>query len=409
MGGIKKGYDAKTVYTVRNIIDNVRAEGDDALIKWTFAYDNVTLHLDELEVYQHEWDKAITDLDEETKEVIDRAAGNIRYYHENQKIEKEYEIKRGDTIIHDKLIPIEKAGIYVPGGNYPYPSTVLMCAIPAKVAGVTELIMVTPPKNIRPSVLYAARIAGVDRIFRVGGAQAIAAMAYDGEDKNITVPTVDIIVGPGNNYVQCAKMQVSDVVGIDMISGPSEVVIIADGEQDPELVATDLMSQAEHASDALSVLITDSEELAEDVEELAEDFSGKFEGVIDYRIAENLAMAAEISNRIAPEHLQLMLSENNLDKVIGKIKNAGAVFLGSDTPVPAGDYWAGPSHALPTGGAARYSEGLSVRTFLKKVSFIRCGRDSVKNEYPYIEKFAKEEGMEYHARSAELRIKKQGK
>jgi histidinol dehydrogenase len=406
MDGIKK-----VSKDVRDILENVRENGDEAVLfyineKFDFKGRPEKEHIkpEEIEVYKHEWDQVIAELDDDIKKVIDGAAANIRYYHENQKIEREYEIRRGDTLIKDRLISIEKAGIYVPGGNYPYPSTVLMCAIPAKVAGVKELVMVTPPKNMSPAVLYAARVAGVDRVFRVGGAQSVAALAYGTE----MIPKVDIIVGPGNIYVQCAKMLVSDVVGIDMLSGPSEVVIIADKHQDPELVAVDLMSQAEHASDAEAVLITDSEKLIEKVKGVKEGFSGKFEGTIKYELVDSIDMAAEKSNRIAPEHLELMCSEENIAKIEGKISNAGAVFVGSDTPVASGDYWAGPSHALPTSRAARYSEGLSVRTFLKKVSFIRCGKDAVKNEYGAIAKFAKEEGMEYHARSIELRIKKQG-
>ncbi|MFC2091386.1 histidinol dehydrogenase [Elusimicrobiota bacterium] len=399
-------FSDKVMSETTDIIKDVWKRGDEAVIECTGKFDKIELTADKFEVKQQEIEKSAVSLDPELEKVIKRAAENIENYHRQQKqrIPEEYEIKNKGIVIKDKLVPVERVGLYVPGGNYPYPSTVLMCAIPAKIAGVGEIIMVTPAKNITPAVLAAARIAGVDRIFRIGGAHAVAALAYGTK----TVPKVDKIAGPGNNYVQCAKWLVSSVVGIDMISGPSEVVIIADENQDPERVAVDLLSQYEHANDASAILLTDTKELIDGVKKKVEEYlSGykpDFNGRIEYKCLDNLDMAAEASNRIAPEHLQLMLDENNMPEVYNRITNAGAVFLGSETPVALGDYWAGPSHALPTGQCAKFQEGLNVRSFLKKVSFIKSSRYTIKEEYPDIKKFAEAEGMAYHAMSLKRRI-----
>lgn len=389
---------------VKDIIQNVRSKGDEAVIEYTKEIDykdepGIKFGFEDMEVNGDEWKEKAESLDPEMRGILEKAAVNIRTYAEKQNIYRDSEVDNDGIKIKDRFIPIEKAGIYVPGGNYPYPSVVLMCAIPARVAGVKEIIMVTPPKKLNPAVYAAAEIAGVDRIFRIGGAQAIAALAYGTE----TVPKVDKIVGPGNYYVQCAKWRVSKDVGIDMLSGPSEVVIIADEHQNSECVALCLLSQYEHADDAKAILITDSKKLEKEVnekikEKLAE-YKPPFNGEIIYKPVENLDMAVERANQIAPEHLQLMCSDENIKKIEENIRNAGAVFIGRNTAVAVGDYWAGPSHAIPTGGAARFQEGLNVRSFLKMVSFIKCEKEIIKRIADPIAKFAEEEGLKYHAES----------
>jgi histidinol dehydrogenase len=382
---------------ILEIFNVVYEHKDEALIEYTKQYDKILLAPQNMEISKDKWDEKSQEISAELGGILKNAADNIKKYAEKQNIYSDNDIGDENISIKDRYIPVEKAGIYVPGGEYSYPSSVLMCAIPAKAAGVEEVVMVTPPQNITPAVLAAAKIAGVDRIFRVGGPWAIMAMALG----NTAIPRVDKIVGPGNIYVQAAKLVLQDIVGIDMIAGPSEVVIIADESQDPEWIAADLMAQAEHADDAAGILVTWSKELKKKVGELIPDeFSQRIKIDSDIRDLDN---AVEIANYHAPEHLQLMLSEENIRKTEGKIKNAGAVFVGSNTPVAVGDYWAGPSHTLPTGRSARYQEGLNVRSFLKKVAFIKCNKKT--SEYfPLIEKFASEEGMKYHAESVRKRI-----
>ncbi len=382
---------------VKKIIEDVHDNGDKALIKYTEVFDGIKIKREDLEVTKNEWKKKAGSIDTEFLNILNKAAMNIKNYAEMQDIYKESEMDNNGVYIKDKFIPVESIGIYVPGGKYSYPSTVLMSAIPAKVAGVKKIYMVTPPEKLNSSVLRAAEIAGVDRIFRVGGAQAIAALAFGTR----TIPKVEKIVGPGNKYVQEAKMLLSDKVGIDMIAGPSEVVIIADEFQDPEWIAVDLMAQAEHAMDCSSILITPSGSLIEEVKkQVQEEFSDriKFLKVADFN------SAVEKSNSLAPEHLQIMCADENISGIEDKIRNAGAVFLGSFTPVALGDYLAGPSHTLPTGRTAKFQEGLNVRSFLKKVSFIKCSNENIKNLAPLISGFANEEGMKYHAESVMKRI-----
>ncbi|MBN2406835.1 MAG: histidinol dehydrogenase [Elusimicrobia bacterium] len=407
MGRIEKKriFSEDIIKRVKDIAKNISKHGDAALAEYTLKFDGVNITESDIEVKKEEWKETAGKIHPEIKDVIDRAAGNIKKYAESQNIYKNREYTNGGMRITDKYIPIEKVGVYVPGGNYSYPSTVMMCVIPARVAGVKEIVMVTPPGNLTPAVMYAARISGVDRVFRLGGAQAVLALGYGWAR---SVPSVDMIVGPGNVYVQCAKMLVSDVVGIDMISGPSEVCIIADGKQDPGLIAVDMMAQFEHAADAKAVLISDSKKL---IEEVQEEIAGlkilgkaRFEGVIEYAPVDGLDAAVDKANEIAPEHLQIMCSRENIRKIESGIKNAGAVFIGRNTPVAIGDYWAGPSHALPTGGTARFSEGLNVGTFMKKVSFINCSEESVREAAGQIEKLAQEEGMNYHAESVRKRL-----
>ncbi|MFC2048652.1 histidinol dehydrogenase [Elusimicrobiota bacterium] len=400
---------------INRIAHEVNENGDSALIKYTSKYDAIELNLESLEVSKEEWNREAAKVDSELWNILQKAADNIENYAREQKnnLSIESEINNNGIKIKDRLILIEKVGVYVPGGEHPYPSTVLMCAIPAKAAGVNDVVMVTPPGNLKPSVLAAAKIAKVDRIFRVGGAHAIAALACGTE----SIPRVDMVVGPGNKYVQEAKRyffggQLVDVmsnttlnIGIDMVAGPSEVVIIADEAQDPEWIAADLLAQAEHADDAYATLLTTSEKLSKQVSELIPEELQKrisIEGDIYNDLEETVAQ----SNIIAPEHLQLMLTEENLKKVENKIRNAGAVFVGRLTPVAVGDYWAGPSHTLPTGSSAKYSEGLNVRTFYKNVSFIKCDSEIVARDYADIAKFADTEGMKYHAESIRQRLEK---
>ncbi|MFH1415089.1 MAG: histidinol dehydrogenase [Elusimicrobiota bacterium] len=378
------------------LIEGVREKKDAALLEFSDRFDGIKLSRDEIEVSREEWQEKAAGITEELRKVLSGSALNIKNYSEKQNIFNDYEIDNNGINIRDKFIPVESVGIYVPGGKYAYPSTVLMCAIPARVAGVEKIYMLTPPGNITPCVLAAAQIAGVDRIFRIGGAQAIAALAYGTE----TIPRVDKIVGPGNKYVQWAKLHLSGIVGIDMIAGPSEVVIIADKEQDPAWVATDLIAQAEHAEDAVGILITDSQQLLEEVKKLIP--AGLYNR-ITFKKVEDLDEAVVESNRFAPEHLEVMCSEENIGNIEGKIRNAGAVFLGKNTPVAIGDYFAGPSHTLPTGRSARYEEGLNVKSFMKKVSFIRCAGSNLKEILQNVESFANEEGMKYHAESVRKR------
>ncbi len=381
---------------VIEIIKAVEKAGDKALLKYTKKFDGVKLNPENLEVNRKEWMKNAETLPADLYGILKQAADNVRSYAEKQNIYKDYELENNAFNIKDKFIPVESVGIYVPGGEYSYPSTVLMCAIPAKVAGVKKIVMATPCKRLTPAVFAAADIAGVDRIFRIGGPQAIAALAL-GTEK---VPRVEKIVGPGNKYVQKAKQFLSDRVGIDMIAGPSEVVIIADEFQKPSWIAADLMAQVEHASDAKAVLISFSERLIGDVRNLV---YKEFDKRIEYIKVDTIEEAAAKSNQLAPEHLQLMCHQGISKDIEVRIRNAGAVFIGETTPVALGDYWAGPSHTLPTGRCSRFQEGLNVRSFLKKVSFITCPNRNIDKIAEQVEKFASEEGMKYHTESVKKR------
>ena len=403
------GSDVEEIVT--GIIAAVRKDGDKAIKEFNLKFDKA--ETEELLVSQEEIKEAFEEVGPEFTGVLERAAANIRKFHEKQ--------KRNGFIINDesgilmgqKVIPIERAGIYVPGGTAAYPSTVLMDSIPAKIAGCGEIIMTTPPdKNgkINPAILAAAYIAGVDRIYKVGGAQAIAALAYGTE----SIPKVDKIVGPGNAFVAEAKKQVFGKVSIDMIAGPSEILIVADGKSDPELVAADLLSQAEHDKMASAVLVTDSYELAENVrneiekqlktlerEEIARasiDNNGKI------IVAEDLMTAIDIANEIAPEHLELVM-DNPFD-YLDAVKHAGSVFLGRNCPEAMGDYMAGPNHTLPTLGTARFSSPLSVDDFVKKSQYTYFTKEAFARTAPDISAFARKEGLTGHARSAEMRMEK---
>ena len=393
---------------VREIIEDVKANGDKALYKYSEMFD---VKLESLTVSSEEIEDAYDRIDEEFKEVLLAAAGNIRKFHEKQ-VRNNFFTNGKDGVLLGQIInPIEKAGIYIPGGTASYPSTVLMNVIPAKIAGVEEIILVSPPNkegSIEDSILAAAKIAGADRIFKIGGAQSIAALSYGTE----TIPKVYKITGPGNIYVAMAKKMVYGEVDIDMVAGPSEILVIADENAVPENVAADLLSQAEHDRLAASVLVTTSEEIAEKVknelvkqlerlprEETAKE-SLKNNGRII--ITETIDEAVKISNEIAPEHLELCV--NDPFSILGKIKNAGSIFLGNNTPEALGDYFAGPNHTLPTSGTAKFSSPLSVDDFIKKSSVIYYTKEALEKVKDKIICFAEKEGLNAHAESVRIRF-----
>ena len=394
---------------VTEIIKTVRAEGDAALLEYSKKFDKV--ELSSLEVTEAEIDNAFSLVEPEFVEILKEAKENIYAFHSRQ-VRNSFVINEKDgVLIGQKVIPIEKVGLYVPGGTAAYPSSVLMNAIPAKIAGCAEIVMVTPPAkdgSVNPAILAAAKVAGVDRIFKVGGAQAVAALAYGTE----SVPAVDKIVGPGNAFVAEAKKQVFGKVAIDMIAGPSEILVIADEKSDPVCVAADLLSQAEHDKNATAVLVTDSAALAEavsaeleiqipmlqraEIARVSIDNNGKI------IITESIDEAIFVANGLAPEHLELCLDEpfNYLDK----IKNAGSIFMGRYCPEALGDYFAGPNHTLPTSGTARFSSPLSVDDFVKKTQFSYYTKDALEKVAKKVEFFANKEGLGAHAKSAVIRF-----
>lgn len=398
--------------TVKQIIADVATRGDEALKEYARRFDGVDLI--DFEVTAEEFSVAEQSLAADYKQMLVRAANNIKEFHRAQ-IREGYEIKRGDGIvIGQRVTPIEKAGIYVPGGTASYPSTVLMDAIPAKIAGVDEIIMTTPPQkdgSIKPEILYAAKLAGVDRVFKIGGAGAIAALAYGTQ----SVPKTDKIVGPGNIFVALAKKQVFGIVGIDMVAGPSEILVIADSGANASWIAADMLSQAEHDKLATAVLVTDSKSLAEsvahEIEKQIEKLPRKHiaRASIDNNgkilIAENLAEAVKTSNEIAPEHLELAVG--NPFELLGEVKNAGSVFLGNYAPEALGDYYAGPNHTLPTGGSARFSSPLGVEDFVKRSAYSFYNREALKVAGDDIVKFAESEGLTAHAYSVAVRFEEE--
>lgn len=397
--------------TVENILKDVKKRGDKALFEYTKKFDKVDLKT--LEVSEEEIQKAFDTIDKELLEVIKYSHDNIKLFHERQ-VRNNFIVKKENGVSLGQIInPIEKVGLYVPGGTAAYPSTVLMNAVPAKIAGCKEIIMVTPPTSdgtILPSLLVAAKIAGVDRIFKVGGAQSIAALSYGTE----SIPKVYKIVGPGNIYVAMAKKMVYGEVSIDMIAGPSEVLIIADDSANPVHVAADLLSQAEHDKLAASILVTTSKELAKNVAEQLEIQLKELEREEIARtsienqgriiITKTIDEAIKISNEIAPEHLELAVS--NPFELLTRVKNAGSIFMGHNTPEPLGDYLAGPNHTLPTSGTAKFSSPLSVDDFIKKSSFIYYSKEGLEEVKDKVIKFAESEGLTAHARSVSKRFEK---
>ena len=395
---------------VSDIIENVKLNKDKALFDYALKFDKASLT--SLEVTKQEIQDAVKNADPKFLQVLNKCAQNIRSFH-SQQVREGFEIKNAQgAIVGQRITPIEKVGLYVPGGTAVYPSTVLMDAIPAKIAGCEQVVMVSPPDkdgNINPSILVAAFIAGVDKIFKVGGAGAIAALAYGTE----SIPKVDKIVGPGNAFVATAKKQVFGVVSIDMIAGPSEILIVADDKNQAKFIAADLLSQAEHDKMASAVLVTDSLEFANKVSEELEkqipmlNRSDIARASIDDNgkiiVAENILDAIDIANKLAPEHLEVCL-DNPFD-YLDKIKHAGSVFLGRNCPEAMGDYMAGTNHTLPTSGTARFSSALSVDDFIKKTQYVYYSKQALEDSAEDVDYFAKKEGLTAHAKSAVIRVK----
>ena len=393
---------------VAEILADVRKNGDKAVLNYNLKFDKADLST--LLVSQQEIDEAFAAVEPEFLSILEQAAENIRAFHSKQVRNSFVIADKPGIVLGQKVTPIEKVGVYVPGGTAAYPSTVLMDTIPAKIAGCPTIVMVTPPGadgKINPVILAAAKIAGVDLIFKVGGAQAVAALAYGTE----SIPKVDKIVGPGNAFVAEAKKQVFGLVSIDMIAGPSEILIVADSKSNPAHVAADLLSQAEHDKLASAVLVTDSAELAKAVSEELErqipqlpraeiarasiDNNGKI------IVAENLMQGIEISNEIAPEHLELMVDDPFA--YLDAVKHAGSIFMGRNCPEALGDYFAGPNHTLPTSGTARFSSPLSVDDFVKKSQFTYYTADALNTVADSIHYFANKEGLQAHGKSAIIR------
>ena len=394
---------------VADIIANVRKNGDSALFQYAKQFDKADL--DSLEVPAAQLDTAVAALDPELRAILEESAANIRDFHSRQVRQSFVVTERDGVVLGQKVTPIDKVGLYIPGGTAAYPSSVLMNAIPAKIAGCGQVVMVSPPTcngDINPVILAAARIAGVDRVFRTGGAQAVAALAYGTQ----SVPRVDKIVGPGNAYVAEAKRQVFGQVAIDMIAGPSEILVVADGTCQAQFVAADLLSQAEHDKMASAVLVTDSPKLAvavqaeierqlellprRDIARASIESNGKI------IVAEDLMQAIDIANAIAPEHLELCV-DNPFD-YLNSIRHAGSIFLGKYCPEALGDYFTGPNHTLPTSGTARFSSPLSVDDFVKKSQFTYYTGNALQAVSAKVARFARQEGLEAHARSAEVRF-----
>ena len=393
---------------VTEIIANVRAKGDAAIYEYCEKFDRAKLSA--LQVTKEEIDEAVASVEPKFLEILRKAAENIRSFHSRQ-VRNSFVISEDNgVVVGQKIIPVDRAGLYVPGGTAAYPSTVLMDSIPAKIAGVKEVVMVTPPNKegkVNPVILAAASIAGVDKIFKVGGAQAVAALAYGTE----SIPKVDKIVGPGNAFVAEAKKQVFGQVSIDMIAGPSEILIVADGASNPRHLAADLLSQAEHDKLASAVLVTDSAELASAVQaeleiqipmlERAEIARASIDNNGKIIVAENLMQAIDIANEIAPEHLELCV-DNPFD-YLDAVRQAGSIFMGRNCPEALGDYFAGPNHTLPTSGTAKFSSPLGVDDFIKKTQFTYYTRSALSKVAEDVAYFARQEGLTAHAKSAVIR------
>lgn len=401
--------DKDVIPTVSEIIENVRENGDKAVNEYTIKFDGKAP--DKTEITSDEIDALIEKCDKNYISTVKKAAANISDFHKRQIQQSWMTTKNNGVIMGQRIRGLKRVGIYVPGGTAAYPSSVLMNAIPAKIAGVEEIIMCTPPQKDgtpNPNIIAAAKIAGVDRIFLMGGAQAIAALAYGTE----TVPKVDKIVGPGNIFVATAKKLLYGTVDIDMIAGPSEILIIADDSADPKFLAADLMSQAEHDRLASSILLTDSLDIAEKTKqelfvqmkklsrkEIIESSLDNFGAII---VCSDMLQAIQFANELAPEHLEVCCS--NPMEYIGKLDNAGSVFLGNYSPEPLGDYFAGPNHVLPTSGTARFFSPLSVDSFIKKSSFIYYTESALKNDAQDVIRFADTEGLTAHANSIKVRF-----
>lgn len=399
--------------TVAEIIENVKARKEEAIFAYSLEFDKCLTTKETFQVTRAEIEEAYTQLDEHFIRVMKDSAANIRAYHEKQKRNSWFDAKEDGTILGQKITPMQKVGVYVPGGKAAYPSTTLMNVIPAKVAGVQNIIMTTPAGadgTVNPATLVAADIAGVDMIFKVGGAQAIAALAYGTE----MIPKVDKIVGPGNIFVALAKRAVYGHVSIDSIAGPSEILVLADESATPRYVAADLLSQAEHDELASAILITTSAELAKKVSDEVDKFVAVLErkaiiqaSLDNYGyilVAEDMEMAIDAANEIASEHLEI-LTKNPFDTMT-RIRNAGAIFLGEYSSEPLGDYYAGPNHVLPTNGTAKFFSPLNVDDYVKKSSIISYSREALEKVHEDIELFATKEGLTAHANSIRVRFEK---
>ena len=397
--------------TVNEIIENVKANRDKALFDYTMKFDQCTITAETIQVTREEIEEAYTKVNPDLVEVMKKSAANITKFHQKQLHNSWIAPEEDETILGQKILPIEISGVYVPGGKAAYPSSVLMNVLPAKVAGVKRIIMTTPPGKdgkVNPGTLVAADIAGVNEIYKVGGAQAIAAMAFGTE----SIPKVDKITGPGNIFVALAKKACFGFVSIDSIAGPSEILVLADETANPRYVAADLLSQAEHDELASAILITTSRELAEKVSVEVENFTKELsrEQIIrssldnygNIFVAETMDEAIAAANEIASEHLEILTV--NPFETMTKIKNAGAIFLGEYSSEPLGDYFAGPNHILPTNGTAKFFSPLNVDDFMKKTSIISYSKDALKKVHKDIELFAKEEGLTAHANSIKVRF-----
>ncbi len=397
--------------TVNEIVNNVRQNGDKAVSEYTLKFDNTVVNAENIKITQAEIDEAFAVVEPELIEVMKRSAKNIEDYHIKQKQYSWFDSKPDGTILGQKVTALEKVGVYVPGGKAAYPSSVLMNVIPAKVAGVEEIVMVTPPGKdgkVNPGTLVAASIAGVDTVYKVGGAQAVAALAFGTE----SIPKVDKIVGPGNIFVALAKKAVFGFVSIDSIAGPSEILVLADETANPRYIAADLLSQSEHDELASSILVTTCKELADKVSEEVDKFvqvlsrkeilEKSLENYGYILIASSMKEAIDITNEIASEHLEI-ITKNPFDTMT-KIKNAGAIFLGEYSSEPLGDYFAGPNHVLPTNGTAKFFSPLSVDDFIKKSSIISYSREALEPISKDIIKFAESEQLTAHANSIKVRF-----
>jgi histidinol dehydrogenase len=409
------GFKKKDYLQVTRILEDVRKGGDRALVKYANRFDSPGLKIDALKVAQKEFKSAAQSVEKVFVRSLNRAAAQIESFHTMQRPKSWFHTQRPGTLLGQMVNPVDAAGVYVPGGRggeTPLVSSVLMGVIPAKIAGVKHIAMVTPPTrqgHVNPYLLVAARKVGVDAVYKVGSAWAIAALAYGTQ----TIPKVDVIVGPGNIYVTLAKKIVAGTVGIDMVAGPSEILVIADKSANPEFLAADLLSQAEHDVRASAILITDSREIAADVvdaikrqiavlsrREIAAESISRYGAIL---VVPDIATAVDLANRMAPEHLELQLKDPFA--VMGLIRNAGAVFLGHFTPEPVGDYIAGPNHVLPTAGTARFSSALSVENFVKKTSIVQYSKQALKKEARDIMRLAEIEGLTAHVNAVKIRLK----
>lgn len=399
--------------SVEKILLNVKENGDEAVRQYSLIYDEVKLK--SFEVSEAEFNEALEQTDENLINALIEAKKNIETYHEKQ-LQDGYKINEKNSYVQQLINPIERVGVYIPGGKAAYPSTVLMNVIPAKIAGVNEIVIVTPPNKegkIKSSILVAAKLAGVTKVLKIGGAQAIGTLAYGTE----TIEKVDKIVGPGNIYVALAKKSVSGIVGIDMVAGPTEVVILADETANPRFIAADLMAQAEHDEMASSIVITDSEEFAQRIQQeipnLLEEqprkeiIQSSFENYGAIIVVKTIDEGIELVNKLAPEHLELMIK--NPESIVHKIKNAGAIFLGDYTPEPVGDYFAGTNHTLPTSGTARFTSPLNVNDFQKKTSVVYYNKAALSEARKHIEIIAEEEGLFGHGKAISIRFEEDSK